>query len=102
MKYEITFKNGKKMTTDDGIEAFAAEFAEIHGIKQSERKHYCEICSAVAMEDETEWGTPYGKIFDFIADNWTFIKKHEDKLNWDDVALCCTTDGNIENLIEED
>lgn len=101
MKYEITFKNGHKMTTEDGIEAFAAEFAEIHGINQKDRELYCEICSAVALEDESEGGTPYGKIFDFIADHWTFIKNHKDELDWDDVACCCACDNNIEDLIEE-
>ena len=78
MEYKIKFKNGFKMTTTDGIEAFAAEFAELRDIEKEDIQSYCEVCAQVCYEDETEGGTPYGHIcFFFICLLFTFLIKRE-------------------------
>ena len=102
MEYKIKFKNGFKMTTTDGIEAFAAEFAELRNIEDEDIQSYCEVCAQVCYEDETEGGTPYGHICDWVADNWEFIKTHKDEIYYSDLAYCHALDNDIESVLEKD
>lgn len=74
MKYEITAKNGNKYATEDSAYAFAIYFAEANDIPAADYDTYARKCSSAVSDLNIDGPTPYGSLFDHVAEHWGTLK----------------------------